>query len=83
METRKHIAAEKKRCESHNCAQAVLHTYALVSKGGQQQFNTGAIKNKNSSTSSLRAAAHRFHPRYFRGKHLELGGAAGTAPKAI
>ena len=44
METRKHIAAEKKRCGSHNCAQAVLHTYALVSKGGQQQFNTGAIK---------------------------------------
>ena len=28
METRKHIAAEKKRCGSHNCAQAVLHTYS-------------------------------------------------------
>lgn len=28
MGTRKHIAAEKKRCGSHNCAQAVLHTYA-------------------------------------------------------
>jgi len=28
METRKHIAAEKKRCNSHNCAQAILHTYA-------------------------------------------------------
>ena len=28
METRKHIAAEKKRCGSHNCAQAILHTYA-------------------------------------------------------
>lgn len=27
-ETRKHIASEKKRCGSHNCAQAVLHTYA-------------------------------------------------------
>ena len=27
METRKEIAAEKKRCGSHNCAQAVLHTY--------------------------------------------------------
>jgi len=26
METRKHIAAEKKRCGSHNCAQAILHT---------------------------------------------------------
>ncbi len=30
METRKHIAAEKKRCNSHNCAQAVLHTYADI-----------------------------------------------------
>lgn len=28
METRKQIAAEKKRCNSHNCAQAILHTYA-------------------------------------------------------
>ena len=28
MGTRKHIAAEKKRCGSHNCAQAVLHTYS-------------------------------------------------------
>jgi len=30
METRKHIAAEKKRCGSHNCAQAVVHTYADI-----------------------------------------------------
>ena len=30
MESRKQIAAEKKRCNSHNCAQAVLHTYADV-----------------------------------------------------
>ena len=30
METRKNIAAEKKRCNSHNCAQAVLHTYADI-----------------------------------------------------
>ncbi|MCR5180382.1 MAG: C-GCAxxG-C-C family protein, partial [Bacteroidaceae bacterium] len=30
METRKHIASEKKRCNSHNCAQAVLHTYADI-----------------------------------------------------
>lgn len=30
MDTRKHIAAEKKRCNSHNCAQAILHTYADV-----------------------------------------------------
>lgn len=28
METRKHIAADKKRCGSHNCAQAILCTYA-------------------------------------------------------
>ncbi len=28
METRKQIASEKKRCGSHNCAQAILHTYA-------------------------------------------------------
>ena len=30
MNTRKHIAAEKKRCGSHNCAQAILHTYADI-----------------------------------------------------
>ena len=30
METRKNIAAEKKRCGSHNCAQAILHTYADI-----------------------------------------------------
>lgn len=28
METRKQIASEKKRCNSHNCTQAILHTYA-------------------------------------------------------
>lgn len=27
MESRKSVAAEKKRCESHNCTQAVLCTY--------------------------------------------------------
>ena len=27
MTTRKHLAAEKKRCNSHNCAQAVVCTY--------------------------------------------------------
>ena len=32
METRKHIAAEKKRCNSHNCAQAILHTYVNKDK---------------------------------------------------
>ena len=30
METRKNIAAEKKRCGSHSCAQAILHTYADI-----------------------------------------------------
>ncbi len=30
METRKHIAGEKKRCGSHNCTQAILHTYADI-----------------------------------------------------
>ena len=34
METRKHIAAEKKRCNSHNCAQAILHTYIAGAFGG-------------------------------------------------
>ena len=27
MDTRKHLAAEKKRCKTHNCAQAVVCTY--------------------------------------------------------
>ena len=30
MVSRKEIAAEKKRCNSHNCAHAILHTYADV-----------------------------------------------------
>ena len=30
MDTRKLIGAEKKRCNSHNCAQAILHTYADI-----------------------------------------------------
>ena len=30
MSTRKHIAAEKKRCGSHNCTQAITHTYADI-----------------------------------------------------
>lgn len=30
METRKHLAAEKKRCNSHNCAQAVVCTYCDI-----------------------------------------------------
>ncbi len=30
MESRKQIAAEKKRCNTHNCTQAIVHTYADV-----------------------------------------------------
>ncbi len=30
MESRKQIASDKKRCNSHNCAQAILHTYADI-----------------------------------------------------
>ncbi len=30
MESRKNIASDKKRCNTHNCAQAVLHTFADV-----------------------------------------------------
>lgn len=30
METRKNIAAEKKRCGNYNCAQAIIHTYADI-----------------------------------------------------
>jgi C_GCAxxG_C_C family probable redox protein len=37
METRKHIAAEKKRSNSHNCAQAVLHTYADVADISEEE----------------------------------------------
>ena len=37
METRKHIAAEKKHCGSHNCAQAIVHTYADIAGMDEQQ----------------------------------------------
>ena len=36
METRKYIAAAKKQCNSHNCAQAILHTYADVAGVDEQ-----------------------------------------------
>ena len=29
-QTRKYVAAEKKRCGTHNCAQAILNTYADI-----------------------------------------------------
>ena len=37
METRKQIAAEKKLRGSHNCAQAVLHTYADMAGIDEEQ----------------------------------------------
>ena len=36
METRKHIAAEKLNCGTHNCAQAVISTYADVIDIGEE-----------------------------------------------
>ena len=42
MESRKHIAAEKKRCNSHNCAQAVVCTYCnLVGLPEQTALDMG------------------------------------------
>jgi C_GCAxxG_C_C family probable redox protein len=37
MESRKLIAAENKRCNSHNCAQAILHTYADVAHISEEE----------------------------------------------
>lgn len=37
MDTRRQIAAEKKRLNSHNCAQAILHTYADVAGIGADE----------------------------------------------
>ena len=45
METRKHIAAEKKRCGTHNCAQAILCTYVKKMMSQFQQRN-GATQCK-------------------------------------
>ena len=43
METRQQIAAEKKRCGTHNCAQAVLCAYAdLVGLDEQTAWNLAA-----------------------------------------
>ena len=36
MDSRKHLAAEKKHCNSHNCAQSVVCTYCdLVGLDGK------------------------------------------------
>ena len=43
MESRKYIAAEKKRCNSHNCAQAILHTYADVAGISEDDANVAGI----------------------------------------
>ena len=45
METRKEIAAEKKRCGSHNCTQAVLCTYHDFTG-----MDEGNIKNAGNRT---------------------------------
>lgn len=37
METRKNIAAEKKRCGNYNCAQAIIHTYADIAGIDEQR----------------------------------------------
>ena len=40
MDSRKHLAAEKKRCNSHNCAQSVVCTYCdLVGLDGKTAFD--------------------------------------------
>ena len=46
MGTRKQIAAEKKRCNSHNCAQAILHTYADIAGISEDEAMNIAGKNQ-------------------------------------
>ena len=42
METRKHIATEKLNCGTHNCAQAVICTYAdLIGIDEETSYNLG------------------------------------------
>ena len=40
METRKHLAAEKKRQNTHNCAQAVTSTYCELVGLDEQTVRT-------------------------------------------
>ena len=66
METRKHIAAEKKRCNSHNCAQAILHTYADVAGISEDDAMNiaGAVnKDKVKSMKQMRQIMTKFQER--------------------
>ena len=76
METRKHIAAEKKRCNSHNCAQAILHTYADIAGisedeamniagafGGGMGNMEGTNKDKAKSMKQMRQIMTKFQER--------------------
>ena len=61
METRKQIAAEKKRCNSHNCAQAILHTYADIAGIG---LVLGLVnKDKAKSMKQMRQIMTKFQER--------------------
>ena len=56
METRKEIAAEKKRCGSHNCTQAVLCTYhdfagmeeETIKNAGNASYSVLPLKTRRS-----------------------------------
>ena len=62
METRKGIAAEKKRCGSHNCTQAVLCTYHDFTG-----IDEGNIKNAGNAfaagmgTARMRVGVYVYH----------------------
>ena len=65
METRKNIAAEKKRCNSHNCAQAILHTYADIAGISEDEAMSiagafGGGMGNMEGTWSLQDKCHRF-----------------------
>lgn len=53
METRKEIAAEKKRCGSHNCTQTVVCTYHDYTGIDEDTLkNVGNAMRQNSSKNS-------------------------------
>ncbi len=64
METRKQIAAEKKRCNSHNCAQAILHTYADIAGIVGSGLVLGLVnKDKAKSMKQMRQIMTKFQER--------------------
>ena len=66
METRKHLAAEKKRCGSHNCAQAIVCTYADRTCGalvGAGIVLGMATKDKALSMKAMRQVMTQFQQR--------------------